>query len=228
MLRWLLCIKGSCRIACTRSTCYNVAAATVRCSWPQKRCRRRRNHLHWCLDCKFYIKPFCFPWFLAALLWHAFVFVGLPGTSPGRTSRSGWQRSLRIHACPFVPSQILCSQDSLSLWTNSSMPRSASFGSSFKVLFDSGHDCFIRIKNRVPRRYMIYGIQGPSQAAKTSFAKQLFQKPFVVTVQNSTTLNLKDFVYGHHDALCFGKAWQVFFVWTPRVRKVQLHFGNGS
>ena len=42
---------------------------------------------------------------------------------------------------------------------------------------------------------MIYGIQGPSQAAKTSFAKQLFQKPFVVTVQNSTTLNLKDFVF---------------------------------
>ena len=70
-------------------------------------------------------------------------------------------------------------------------------------------DSFVS-KNRVPRRYMIYGIQGPSQAAKTSFAKQLFQKPFVVTVQNSTTLNLKDFVYGHHDALCFGKSWQLF------------------
>ena len=151
------------------------------------------------VSCSFAVARFC----ICRLAWH----------KPRKDFQERVAEILaRIHACPFVPSQILCSQDSLSLWTNSSMPRSASFGSSFKVLFDSGHDCFIRIKNRVPRRYMIYGIQGPSQAAKTSFAKQLFQKPFVVTVQNSTTLNLKDFVYGHHDALCFGKAWQVFFV----------------
>jgi len=59
---------------------------------------------------------------------------------------------------------------------------------------------------------MIYGLQGPSQAAKTSFAKQLFQKPFVVTVQNSTTLNLKEFVYGHHDALSPDRLGKFFFV----------------
>lgn len=50
-------------------------------------------------------------------------------------------------------------------------------------------------------RYMIYGLQGPSQAAKTSFTKALFKSPFVVTVQGQETLDLRDFKYGFHDAL---------------------------
>ncbi|CAJ1459714.1 unnamed protein product [Effrenium voratum] len=50
-------------------------------------------------------------------------------------------------------------------------------------------------------RYRLYALQGPSQAAKTSFVKSLFKRPFVLTVQNATTLNLRDFKYGFHDCL---------------------------
>jgi hypothetical protein len=50
-------------------------------------------------------------------------------------------------------------------------------------------------------RYMLYGLQGPSQAAKTSFTKALFKSPFVVTVQGQETLDLREFKYGFHDAL---------------------------
>lgn len=50
-------------------------------------------------------------------------------------------------------------------------------------------------------RYAIYALQGPSQAAKTSFVKSLFKNPYVITVQGASTLNLSAFKYGHHDAL---------------------------
>ncbi|CAE7542022.1 unnamed protein product [Symbiodinium natans] len=50
-------------------------------------------------------------------------------------------------------------------------------------------------------RYKIYALQGHSQAAKTSFVKSLFAKPFVVTIQGQDVLNLQAFEYGHHDAL---------------------------
>jgi hypothetical protein len=50
-------------------------------------------------------------------------------------------------------------------------------------------------------RYRIYALQGPSQAAKTSFAKSLFKRPFIVTVQGQEDLDLRAFRYGHHDAL---------------------------
>ena len=50
-------------------------------------------------------------------------------------------------------------------------------------------------------RYKMYALQGPSRAAKTSFVKNLFVNPFVLTVQSATTLNLCKFVYGTHDAL---------------------------
>jgi hypothetical protein len=50
-------------------------------------------------------------------------------------------------------------------------------------------------------RYKMYALQGPSRAAKTSFIKSLFANPFVLTVQNATTLNLSKLVYGVHDAL---------------------------
>ena len=51
------------------------------------------------------------------------------------------------------------------------------------------------------RRYLMYALQGPSQSAKTSFAKSLFTNPFVLTVQGVSTLNLSKFCYGKHDAL---------------------------
>lgn len=50
-------------------------------------------------------------------------------------------------------------------------------------------------------RYLLYALQGPSQAAKTSFVKSLFRKPFVVTIQGQDSLNLQKFVYGGHDAV---------------------------
>ena len=50
-------------------------------------------------------------------------------------------------------------------------------------------------------RYLLYALQGPSRAAKTSFVKSLFRKPFVVTIQGQDSLNLQKFVYGGHDAL---------------------------
>jgi hypothetical protein len=50
-------------------------------------------------------------------------------------------------------------------------------------------------------RYAIYALQGPSQAAKTSFAKSLFRNPFVITVQGEALLDLRAFVYGSHDAV---------------------------
>ena len=50
-------------------------------------------------------------------------------------------------------------------------------------------------------RYSIYALQGQSQAAKTSFVKSLFSRPFVVTIQGQDSLNLQKFQYGHHDAL---------------------------
>ena len=50
-------------------------------------------------------------------------------------------------------------------------------------------------------RYLMYALQGPSQAAKTSFAKTLFRNPFVVTIQGEETLNLSGFRYGEHGAL---------------------------
>lgn len=52
---------------------------------------------------------------------------------------------------------------------------------------------------------MMYALQGPSQAAKTSFVKSLFRKPFVVTLQGEDTLDLRGFRYGEHDALV---TWQ--------------------
>ena len=50
-------------------------------------------------------------------------------------------------------------------------------------------------------RYSMYALQGPSQAAKTSFAKSLFRRPFLVTVQGQRSLDLRGFEYGSHDAL---------------------------
>ena len=50
-------------------------------------------------------------------------------------------------------------------------------------------------------RYLMYALQGPSQAAKTSFAKTLFKNPFVVTCQGAECLNLNGFRYGEHGAL---------------------------
>lgn len=50
-------------------------------------------------------------------------------------------------------------------------------------------------------RYRMYALQGPSQAAKTSFAKACFKNPFVVTVQGQKSLDLRNFEYGTHDAL---------------------------
>ena len=48
---------------------------------------------------------------------------------------------------------------------------------------------------------MLYILQGPSRAAKTSFTKSLFARPFVYTCQDGDTLDLRGFRYGHHDAL---------------------------
>ena len=50
-------------------------------------------------------------------------------------------------------------------------------------------------------RYTMYALQGPSQAAKTSFVKTLFKNPYIVTIQGEETLNLKGFQYGTHGAL---------------------------
>ena len=50
-------------------------------------------------------------------------------------------------------------------------------------------------------RYKLYALQGPSQAAKTSFVKSLFKSPFVLTIQGQDVLNLQSFQYGRHDAL---------------------------
>ncbi|CAE7816616.1 unnamed protein product [Symbiodinium sp. CCMP2592] len=50
-------------------------------------------------------------------------------------------------------------------------------------------------------RCKLYALQGPSQAAKTSFVKSLFKSPFVLTIQGQDVLNLQSFQYGRHDAL---------------------------
>jgi len=50
-------------------------------------------------------------------------------------------------------------------------------------------------------RYRLYALKGESQAAKTSFVKSLFQRPYVVTIQGQDVLNLQGFQYGHHTAL---------------------------
>ena len=48
---------------------------------------------------------------------------------------------------------------------------------------------------------MIYALQGPSRAAKTSFIKSLFTDPFVITIQGQEVLNLQNFEYGRHNAV---------------------------
>lgn len=53
----------------------------------------------------------------------------------------------------------------------------------------------------VKDRYKMYALQGPSQAAKTSFAKALFRNPFVITVQGQRSLDLRGFEHEKHDAL---------------------------
>ena len=61
-------------------------------------------------------------------------------------------------------------------------------------------------------RYCLYALQGPSQAAKTSFVKSLFKTPFVVTIQGQDVLNLQGFRYGHHDALVLDNLVEWSFV----------------
>lgn len=103
----------------------------------------------------------------------------------------------------FAKWMTLCFRSCASSWSSSNLRKRALFASNSQnpgVWSSSALVCSFG-RPASCRRYMMYALQGPSQAAKTSFAKQLFQKPFVVTVQNSTTLNLKDFIYGHHDAL---------------------------
>ena len=82
-------------------------------------------------------------------------------------------------------------------WTSSHTPKSALSLNSLRCFCG----CWKVGENGQRRRYRLYALQGPSQAAKTSFVKSLFKRPFVLTVQNATTLNLRDFKYGFHDCL---------------------------
>ena len=100
--------------------------------------------------------------------------------------------STRSFACPGFPDFEICSNFFFTKstgqfsWFVRLFPQLATFLEQFKWAKD---------------RYSVYALQGPSQAAKTSFVKALFQNPFVVTIQGQESLNLQKFVYGHHDAL---------------------------
>ena len=50
-------------------------------------------------------------------------------------------------------------------------------------------------------RYLLYALQAPSQAAKTSFVKSLLRKPFAATIQGQYSLNLQKLVYGGHEGV---------------------------
>ena len=60
---------------------------------------------------------------------------------------------------------------------------------------------FISQFDTARERYKMYLLQGPSQAAKTSFVKTLFKNPYVVTIQGEESLNLKGFRYGVNGSL---------------------------